>query len=210
MIGRWSRALTGAVVGALTTSGTAVASRSSQPVAPAERPLDEDTPMAVSAAGAGAAVATAPADASLVAAPATGPAPAGVTTGQPASAPVVPADPEPPRGREALALGSSLLFLVGAPTIAGGAVAIHNHPPERDGHDHNEPPTNRGSRIFGEALVGIGVATAAVSVVFLALGARRAWRWREWQRRSKRGAWLGPTLTTTRHGTWAAGVRLRF
>lgn len=190
MIGMWSRGPVGVVVWTLTTSGPA----------PATPPDATPEPAATGAAevAAGATSATGPTE--VEAGP---PAPAPVV-------PVVPVDPEPPRGRQALAFGSGMLFLLGAPLVAGGAVAIHNHPPEHDGQDHGEPPTNRGSRIFGYVLTSFGVLPAAVGIAFIALGARRMWRWSEWQRRQRRGASLGPTLTTTRHGTWTVGLQLRF
>ena len=140
-------------------------------------------------------------------------APAPVAEGAPpvAPAPMGPAPgpmgPEPSRGLGLMIPGAVITGALGLPiTILGVIRLIQFKNYQKQANSGEEVVLSGLGQIASVAVITTGVIFLAVGVPLLGVGAYRFSKYQKW----KNGHALVPSMNRTAHGTWTAGLALRF
>ncbi len=145
--------------------------------------------------------------------PAAAPAdPAAPVASGPAPAPVgpapAPAGPEPSRGLGMMITGAVITGAVALPFTFWGVYAYAQY--NKLQNATNDPLLDAGAGLgkgASIALIATGLIFLSVGAPLLGVGAYKFTRWQKWKRGEQA---LAPSMNRTMHGTWTAGVALRF
>lgn len=123
-----------------------------------------------------------------------------------------PPEAEPPSGFGALITGSVLTGAVALPAIIGGVyiISVFRTADDQSNDSGGTGLLEASGNILGGFFVVFGVIALGVGAPLIGVGAVRVKRHRDWEAAHRQQVRFTPSSGRTPHGTWTAGVTMRF